>query len=142
MILLPKSAEAKAIKDYRSISLIHMMDKLISKLLANCLALKIGSLVHGMQCAFIKGHSIHENFRFVHSSAKLLHSRRRATLLFKADLSKAFDSVVWPFLMEVLQCMGFSNAWVYRTSGLLRSTSIKVLLNGLSGQRICHARGL
>jgi hypothetical protein len=28
MILLPKSAEAKAIKDYRSISLIHMMDML------------------------------------------------------------------------------------------------------------------
>jgi hypothetical protein len=121
MILLPKSPDAEMIKDYRPISLIHSVGKHISKLLANCLAPKIGSLVHGTQCAFIKGRSIHENFKFVHSSARLLHSRRKATILFKAELSKAFDSVAWAFLMEILRHMGFSNAWMDWIVELLRS---------------------
>jgi hypothetical protein len=142
MILLTKSVDAEAVKDYRLISLIHMVDKLISKLLANHLAEKIGSLVHGTQCAFIKGRSIHANFKFVHSSARLLHSRKKATVLFKADLSKAFDSVVWAFLMEILRHMGSSNAWLNWTAELLRSASTRVLLNGSPGQRICHAHRL
>jgi hypothetical protein len=102
MILLPKSADAEAMKDYRLISLIHVVGKLIYKLLANRLALRIGSLVHGTQCAFIKGRSIHENFKFMLSSARLMHARRKANVLFKVDLSKAFDSVAWAFFMEIL----------------------------------------
>jgi hypothetical protein len=35
MILLPKRVYAKAVQDYRPISLIHLVGKLISKLLAN-----------------------------------------------------------------------------------------------------------
>jgi hypothetical protein len=47
MVLLPKSPEANAIKDYRLIFLIHVVGKLISKVLANRLASRLGSLVHG-----------------------------------------------------------------------------------------------
>jgi hypothetical protein len=112
MILLLKRADTAMVQDYRSISLIHLVGKLISKLLANRLAPRIGPIVHGTQCAFIKGWSIHENFKFVHSSAKLLHTRRKPTILFKADLSKAFDSVAWSFLLEILHQLGFSNVWM------------------------------
>jgi hypothetical protein len=102
MTLLPKSTEAASIADNRPISLIHIVGKIISKLLANRLPPRMNSLVHESQSAFIKGHSIHENFKFVLSSARLLHSRRKATILFKADLSKAFDSVSWSFMLEIL----------------------------------------
>jgi hypothetical protein len=142
MTLHPKSLEAATIADYRSILLIHIVGKLISKLLANRLAPKMGPLVHQSQCAFIKGHSIHENFRFVRSSARLFHSRWKATILFKADLTKAFDSVAWLFLLEILQCLGFLSSWRDWISELLQSASTKILLNGAPVQRICHARGL
>jgi hypothetical protein len=46
MTLLPKSAEAKGIWDYHPISLIHMVGKLFSKVLANRFALKLNELVH------------------------------------------------------------------------------------------------
>jgi hypothetical protein len=46
MVLLPKTAEASSIKDYRPISLIHIMGKLFSKVLANILAPKLAELVY------------------------------------------------------------------------------------------------
>jgi hypothetical protein len=120
--------EAEVVKDYRLISLIHTVGKLISKLLANRLAPRIASLVHGVQCAFIKGRSIHENVKFVNSLARLLNARRKATVLFKADLSKAFDSSVWAFLIEILHHMGFPTAWLNSTIVILRLTSTRFLL--------------
>jgi hypothetical protein len=65
--------------------------------------------------------------------------RKKAILISKADLSKAFDFVAWPFLLKVLEHMGFTNAWLNWTSALLRSASTHVLLNGTSGRRICYA---
>jgi hypothetical protein len=46
MTLLPKSAEAVGIRDYRPIALIHTIGKLISKVLANRLASKLTQVVH------------------------------------------------------------------------------------------------
>jgi hypothetical protein len=58
MVLLPKMVEASRIKDYRPITLIHTVGKLISKVLVNRLAPKLGELVHVSQSAFIKGRFI------------------------------------------------------------------------------------
>jgi hypothetical protein len=64
------------VRDYRPISLIHVVGKLFAKVLANLLAPKLGEMVHQSQSAFIKGGRIHDNFRFVEASAKMLHARR------------------------------------------------------------------
>jgi hypothetical protein len=55
LVLLLKTPDASAIKDYRLISLIHVIGKLFSKVLANRLAPRLGELVHASQSAFIKG---------------------------------------------------------------------------------------
>jgi hypothetical protein len=34
-----------------------------------------------------------------------------AKLLLKLDITKTFDSVSWPFLIEVMQQMGFGHIW-------------------------------
>jgi hypothetical protein len=99
-------------------------------------------LVNKSQSAFIKGRLLHDNFLFVQSSAKLLHARRIPCLLFKVDLSHAFDSVAWQFLMEVLECMGFPRGWIDWVTALLPSANTRVLLNGSPGDSICHAHGL
>jgi hypothetical protein len=64
MVLLSlKSPDAAAIKDYCSIFQIHAIRKLVSKVLANRLAPRLGELVHASQSAFVKG-----RFILVHSS--------------------------------------------------------------------------
>jgi hypothetical protein len=75
LVLLPKSPEVCTIKDFRPISLIHMVGKLLSKALANRLAPKLGELIHPSQSAFIKGCMIHDNFCFVQASARLISAK-------------------------------------------------------------------
>jgi hypothetical protein len=48
----------------------------------------------------------------------------------------------WPFLLEVLQQLGFGQIWRDIISGLLSSSSTQVLLNGVPGDHIHHRRGL
>jgi hypothetical protein len=106
--LIPKSSGAVALKDYHPISLICLVGKLFSKVLSNRLALRLGSLIHATQTAFIRGRVIQDNFWYVQSAAKLLHIRNKPSLLLKVDISRDFDSVAWPFLLEVMHHVGFS----------------------------------
>jgi hypothetical protein len=62
MVLLTKTSEARAVKDYESISLIHSFGKLMSKILANRLATQIGELVYPSQSAFIADRAIQDTF--------------------------------------------------------------------------------
>jgi hypothetical protein len=92
-VLLPKTDEANTVRDYRLIALIHNIGKLFAKVLVGQLAPQLSELVHPYQNAFIKGRSIHDNFRLVHSSVRLMHTRRSASLLLKVDIARAFDLV-------------------------------------------------
>ena len=60
----------------------------------------------------------------------------------KLDITKAFDSVSWPFLLEVLKNLGFGPIWRDIICGLLASSSTQILLNGSLGNKIAHRRGL
>lgn len=141
MVLLHKTDAPAGLKDYRPISLIHSIGKLFAKGLALRLAPRMSQIVMENQSSFIKGRRIHENFT-VQLACKWLHARRCPTILLKVDLAKAFDTVAWPFMLEVLEHIGFPVRWRDWLSAMLGSASTKVLVNGRLGRRICHARGL
>jgi len=102
----------------------------------------LGQLVAANQSTFIKGRCIQDNFRAVRLSCKVLHAARLPSILLKIDIAKAFDSVSWPFLLEVLQQLSFGARWRDWMAAILCTASTKILLNGVPGRRICHARGL
>lgn len=142
MVLLRKTDAPASLRDYRPISLVHSIGKLFSKGLAMRLAPRMNELVRLNQSAFIRGRQIHENFRSVQLACRWLHNKRCPSVLLKIDLAKAFDSVAWPFLLEVLEHAGFPTRWRDWLSALLGTASMKVLINGRPGRRIRHARGL
>lgn len=78
----------------------------------------------------------------VQQTSRLLHQQNKVSLLFKLDITKAFDSVSWPFFIEVMQQMGFGQIWRDIICGLLGSSFTQVLLNGCPGNRIQNRRGL
>ena len=140
--LQPKKEGADQPKDFRPISLVHSFAKLITKLLANRLAGHLQQMVSPNQNAFIKGRFIQDNFMLVQQTARFLHQQKQPRILLKLDISKAFDSVSWPFLIEILQHLGLGQIWRDILCGLLSSSSTQVLLNGIPGKHIYHQRGL
>lgn len=142
IVLIPKKDGAESVSDYRPISLIHSIAKIFAKMLALRLRPHMHELISVNQSAFIKGRSIHDNYLFVRNMIRRYHRQRRAMLLFKLDITKAFDSVRWDYLLALLQRKGFPTRWIDWLGALLSSSTSQVLLNGSPGQRIKHGRGL
>lgn len=56
----------------------------------------------------------------------LLLKQRKTSFLFKLDIAQAFDSVSWPFLLEILQHKGFGPKWCSWLCLMLSSSSTRV----------------
>ncbi|XP_010229472.1 uncharacterized protein LOC104581962 [Brachypodium distachyon] len=140
--LLPKKPDAREVRDFRPVSLIHSVAKLFTKVLAARVAPTLPHLVGLPQCAFVKGRCLHDNFMLVQGTARSLHRARIDVVLLKLDITKAFNTVDWAFFLEVLERRGFGprfRAWI---CGLLSTATTRVLLNGILGDSIVHRRGL
>jgi hypothetical protein len=120
---------------------VHSFTKLVTKILANRLALHMDKLVAKNQSAFIKGWFIQDNV-MVQQTTRFLHAQKQLRILLNLDISKAFDSVSWAFLLEILEHMGFGRVWRDMIAGLLTTSSTQILLNGVPGDFINHQRGL
>lgn len=142
LVLLPKRDGAQNASDFRPISLMHSVPKLLSKMLASRLAPEIHKLVSNNQSAFIRGRSIQDNFLYVKNVIKAAHSGKSPLIFLKLDVAKAFDSVCWGYLLEVLEAMCFGQRWRDMISIILASSSSRVMLNGSPGSPFVHRRGL
>lgn len=142
IILIPKKDSVDDIRDFRPISLIHAIAKIATKLLALRLAPLMNELISPSQTAFMKGHNIHDNFLYVRNLAHRFHRTKSPTRLLKLDISKAFDSVRWDYLLTMLQQRGFPTRWISWIAALLTTSTSRVLLNGHHLQAIGHGRGL
>jgi hypothetical protein len=78
----------------------------------------------------------------VRGLARHYHRTKTLACLFKLYISKAFDTVSWEYLLEMLSHRGFSSRWTDWLAKILSSSSSVVLLKGGPGQPIKHHRGL
>jgi hypothetical protein len=140
--LLPKKDGASSTNDFRPISLIHSIAKLFAKVLARRLSTVISGLISPAQSAFLRTRTIHDNFLYVRNLARSLNRKKKPSLLIKLDFAKAFDSVSWEYLLDLLQHLGFSPRWRDWIALLLSTTTSAVSLNGATGPPIFHRRGL
>jgi hypothetical protein len=106
------------------------------------LAPKLDDLVSKSQNAFIGCRSLHDNFTLVRQSLRMLHHLHGPRVLLKLDLAKAFDTISWPFLFEVLRQYGFGSRFLDLLAILLSTANTRALLNGETGPPIWHRRGM
>jgi hypothetical protein len=99
-------------------------------------------LVSANQSAFIIGRNLHDNFMLVRQLTRKINARKEIGVLLKLDISRAFDSLSWSFLFEILRCLGFPPAWLRWMEIAMRTASTKVIVNGSPGRKIAHVRGL
>ncbi|GLT78221.1 hypothetical protein SLA2020_497620 [Shorea laevis] len=102
--LIPKGDNPDVIQKFRPICLLNVCYKILTKLIANRLRPHLQNLIGPWQSSFLSGRSTSDNIilvqEAVHSMQRL--KGKKGALALKIDLHKAFDSVDWGFLKEVL----------------------------------------
>jgi Reverse transcriptase (RNA-dependent DNA polymerase) len=140
--VIPKFQGASLLDDFRLISVISAIPKIIFKLLTDRLQRELPKLIHANQMTVIKGRSLMETFIVAREADTLTHQHKRLSVLFKVDFCKAFDTVAWDFLLSLLKELGFPERWALWIHNIIISSSSLVKVNGYHGTSFYHIRGL
>ena len=109
--LIPKVDSPQSLNDFRPISLVGSLYKILAKLLANRLRQVIGSVVSETQSAFVKNRQILDGILIANEVVDEARKSKKELMLFKVDFEKAYGSVDLEYLDSVMGKIYFPNLW-------------------------------
>ncbi|KAK2445365.1 hypothetical protein QL285_016305 [Trifolium repens] len=131
--LIPKSPDAASIDQYRPIAMANFKFKIITKIIADRLASVLPNLVSDEQKGFIKDRDIKDCLCTASEAANLLHNKAHGgNVALKIDITKAFDTLDWSFLLNVLKKFGFNDIFCNWIQVILHSAFLSISINGKS----------
>ncbi|WKA00162.1 hypothetical protein VitviT2T_018548 [Vitis vinifera] len=142
IVLLPKKSMTKKISDFRPISLITSLYKIIAKVLLGRLRGVLHETIYSTQGAFVQGRQILDAVLIAN---EIVDEKRRSVeegFVLKIYFEKAYNHVSWDFLDHVLEKKGFSLRWRKWMRGYLSTVSFAVLVNGNAKGWVKASRGL
>ena len=131
IVLIPKTSNADTIGDFRPIALANFKFKVISKILADRLAVLMPHIISKEQRGFIKGRNIKDCIFLASEAINLLEKKAfGGNIAFKIDIAKAFDTLDWSFLLKVLKSFGFNSKFCGWIQVILESAKLSISING------------
>ena len=129
IILLPKTPRAERVGDFRPILLSNSIYLIITKVLADRLRGLLGTLINPLQAAFVPGRQMADGV--VVAEEIIVAWKRSGTIGFvwKVDFAKAYDSLDWRFLWNVLKRCEFPEIWTNWMKQCVCTTTFAVLIN-------------
>ncbi|GKA22693.1 putative reverse transcriptase domain-containing protein [Tanacetum coccineum] len=91
--LIPKNSDPKFVTDFRPISLIGCLYKVVTKILALRLSAIISGLISDVQTAFVPGRQILDGPFIINELLAWCKHYKHQAMVFKVDFAKAYDSV-------------------------------------------------
>nr|GEY57212.1 RNA-directed DNA polymerase, eukaryota [Tanacetum cinerariifolium] len=128
--LISKMQDPKIVSDFRPISLIGSLYKVVTKILAICLSSVISDLISVVQTTFLPNRQILDGPFIINELLSWCRHKKQQAMVFKVDFAKAYDSVWWDYLDDVLSSFGFGVKWRSWIKGSLTSDMASVLVNG------------
>ncbi|GKV12840.1 hypothetical protein SLEP1_g23934 [Rubroshorea leprosula] len=142
IVLVPKVDNPQKIEEYRPISLIGVIYKILAKILANRLKKVLDELIGEQQMAFISGRQLMDGVVIANELVDEAKKRKKSTFMFKIDFEKAYDKVSWSFLDYMMLRMGFCTTWRKWIRECLETSTVSILVNGSSTRQFSVSRGL
>ncbi|XP_026400275.1 uncharacterized protein LOC113296156 [Papaver somniferum] len=128
--LIPKCNGAVSLPNFRPISLIGSVYKIISKLLAERMKMVFLSIISEYQGAFVHGRQIQDGILI---ASELIDTKLRSQetgLICKVDFEKAFDNLNWNCIDITLARFGFGMNWRSWIRWCISTPRFAVLLKG------------
>ncbi|XP_027182183.1 uncharacterized protein LOC113780597 [Coffea eugenioides] len=87
--------------------------RIISIILVARLAPILPKIISANQSGFVRGRLISDNYLLTQELISNIGRKARGgNVALKLDMMKAYDRVVWPFLINVLRAFGFGEQWI------------------------------
>ena len=90
----------------------------------------MATLIDESQSAFVANRQILDGVLIANESIRWLKKRKIPGTLIKLDFQKAYDSVNWNFLKQVMEKLGFGRRWIRWIMDCVSTASMSILLNG------------
>ncbi|GKV26106.1 hypothetical protein SLEP1_g35459 [Rubroshorea leprosula] len=142
IVLIPKTKNPQRIEEYRPISLIGVMYKVVAKLMASRLSKVMHKIIGEQQMAFIKGRQLVDGVVIANEVIDEAKRKRRKSFVFKVDFEKAYDKVCWKFLDYMLDRMAFCDTWRRWIQECLQSSMVSILINGSPTRQFPVTKGI
>lgn len=94
--------DAILVSDFRPISLIGCVYKVVTKIMANRLEMFISDILSNTQSAFIFDRQILDGPFIKNEISHWCKRKNKHAFFFKVDFEKAYDSIRWDYLIDVL----------------------------------------
>ncbi|GKU90554.1 hypothetical protein SLEP1_g4537 [Rubroshorea leprosula] len=95
IVLIPKLENPQKIEEYRPISLIGVMYKILVKLLANRLGMVIDKVIGEHQMAFLRGKQLAKGAMIANEVIdEAKRKKKKKSFIFKVDFEKAYDKLM------------------------------------------------
>ncbi|XP_058211464.1 uncharacterized protein LOC131323632 [Rhododendron vialii] len=140
--LIPKVDCPLIFKDFRPISMVGCVYKLMSKVLANRIKAHLPLVIGESQAAFIGGKQILDGVLVANEVIHSWKTRNIGGLILKIDFERAYDCVNWEFLLDLLSKLGFRVNWCRWIKECCSSVSMSVLINGSASKEFTTQKGL
>nr|GEV98791.1 reverse transcriptase domain-containing protein [Tanacetum cinerariifolium] len=106
---------------------------------------ELGSVRDDVQTDFLLNRQIHNGPFIINEILARCKLKKKQAMIFKVDFAKAYDSIRWDFLDDVLISFGFGSKWRSWIRGSLFSGKASILVNGsptleiFTGFRVYHS---
>ena len=128
--LLPKSEDRQKIQNFRPISLLNTLYKVVAKVYANRMKPILHHWILPSQTGFVPNRCILDNIFLAFEAIEWALENQQNLSMLLLDFEKAYDRVSWTFLKRTMERMGFSMTWINQVMSLNMNAAAAIIVNG------------